>query len=144
MAGTGNVADIDAVTVAEVKAVVEAAVAGVTVTSDAGRPSISSNTTGAASSVQVQAASTADDELGLDNALHSGNDAGTLSTLRVDGKTDGAYANDIRVLIAAATSGAADEFNLTVEDNGLIAEVFPNLSMDDAKPELRRDGREPR
>lgn len=82
VAGTGNVASIDAVMVAEVKAVVEAAVAGVAVTSDAGRPSISSNTAGAASSVQVQAASTADDELGLDNALHSGNDAGTLSTLR--------------------------------------------------------------
>lgn len=131
--GTGNVANINAVTVAEVKAVVEAAVAGVTVTSDAGRTSISSNAAGASSSVQVQAASTADDELGLDNALHSGNDAGTLPTLRVDGKTDGAYANDIRVLVAPATSGAADEFNLTVEDGGLIAEVFPNLSMDDTK-----------
>jgi hypothetical protein len=56
-----------------------------------------------------------------------------VPTLKVDAKWDGAYANDIRVLIAAATSGAADEFNLTVEDNGLIVEVFPNLSMDPAK-----------
>ena len=134
VAGTGNVADIDAVTPAEVKAVVEAAVAGVTVTSEADRVRITSNTLGPTSSVQVQAASTADDELGLDNAVHSGNAAGALDTLRVDGKWDGAYANDIRVLIAAATSGAADEFNLTVEDNGLVVEVFPNLSMDDGKP----------
>lgn len=133
VAGTGNVANIDSVTPAEVEAVVEAAVAGVTVTSEADRIRITSNTLGPSSSVQVQAASTADDELGFDNAVHAGNAAGTLNTLRVDGKTDGAYANDIRVLIAAATSGAADEFNLTVEDNGLVIEVFPNLSMDDAK-----------
>jgi hypothetical protein len=131
--GTGNVANIDSVTPAEVEAVVEAAVAGVTVTSEADRIRITSDTLGPSSSVQVQAASTADDELGFDNAVHAGNAAGTLSTLRVDGKTDGAYANDIRVLIAPATSGAADEFNLTVEDNGLVIEVFPNLSMDDAK-----------
>jgi phage tail sheath protein FI len=55
-----------------------------------------------------------------------------LATLRVDAKWDGAYANDIRALIASATSGAAAEFNLTVEDNGLVIEVFPNLSLDPA------------
>ena len=57
-----------------------------------------------------------------------------LNTLKVDGRWDGAYANDIRAIITAATSAAASEFNLTVEDNGLIAEVFPNLSMDPPKP----------
>ncbi len=52
-----------------------------------------------------------------------------VPTLQVDGKWDGGYANDIRVVISAATSGAASEFNLTVEDNGLVVEAFPNLSM---------------
>jgi len=56
-----------------------------------------------------------------------------VPTLKVDAKWDGAYANDIRAVIAAATSGAANEFNLTVEDNGLVTEVFPNLSMDPTK-----------
>jgi len=60
--------------------------------------------------------------------------AAPLDTLRVDGKWDGAYANDIRVVIANATSAAAGEFNLSVEDGGLIEEVFPNVSMDPAKP----------
>ena len=60
--------------------------------------------------------------------------AAPVNTLKVDGKWDGAYANDIKVVIAAATSAAATEFNLTVQDNGLIAEVFPNLSMNPAKP----------
>jgi phage tail sheath protein FI len=134
VAGTGDVANIDAVTSAEAKVVVEAAVAGVTVTDEAGRVRVTSNMVGPTSSVHVAAPSTADDEIGLDNAVHSGNAAGTLDTLRVDGRWDGSYANDIRTLVGAATSGAANEFNLTVEDNGLIAEVFPNLSMDDTRP----------
>jgi phage tail sheath protein FI len=61
--------------------------------------------------------------------------AGTpVNTLRVDGKWDGAYGNDVTIVIGPPTSGAAAEFNLTVEDNGLIAEVFPNVSMDPTKP----------
>jgi phage tail sheath protein FI len=57
-----------------------------------------------------------------------------LDTLRVDGKWDGAYGNDVRILVAAATSGAATEFNLAVEDGGLVVETFPNLSMDPSRP----------
>jgi uncharacterized protein len=60
--------------------------------------------------------------------------AAPLDTLRIDGKWDGTYANDIRVVIAPATSGAAGEFNLAVEDGGLVAEAFPNVSMDPSKP----------
>src|SRR5207237_4744493 len=56
------------------------------------------------------------------------------ATLRMDSKWDGAYGNGIEVVIAAATSGSGSEFNLTVEDNGLIVEVFPNLSMDESNP----------
>jgi hypothetical protein len=52
-----------------------------------------------------------------------------LDTLQVDGKWDGIYASNLRVIIAAATSGAATEFNLSVEHDGVIVEVFPNLSM---------------
>ncbi len=60
--------------------------------------------------------------------------AAPLDTLRVDGKWDGVYANDIRITVAAATSGVATEFNLSVEDGGLVSEVFPNLSMDPSRP----------
>ena len=55
-------------------------------------------------------------------------------TLKVAGKWDGAYANDVTIVIGPPTSRAAGEFNLTVEDNGLITEVFPNLSMAPTKP----------
>lgn len=56
-----------------------------------------------------------------------------LDTLRVDGRWDGSYANDVRVIVAAATSGAANELNLSVEDGGLVREVFSNLSMDPSR-----------
>ncbi len=59
--------------------------------------------------------------------------AGTpLSTLRVDGKTKGSYANSLSILIEDPTSGDADQFNLSVLDDGVVVEVFPNLSMLDA------------
>jgi hypothetical protein len=130
--GTGNVADIDQVTVAEVETVVEAAVAGCAVTSEGGAALITSNTTGGASSVLVGASSTADDELGLDNATHSGSAGAAANTLRIDGRYDGEYANGIVILVTAATSGSSSEFNMLVLDDGVIVETFPNLSMDDA------------
>ena len=133
-AGTGNVANIDAVTAAEVKTVVEGAVSGTTVTSVSGRPRITSNTLGAASRVQVMGSSTADDELGFDNANHQGNNAGTLNALTVEGKSDGTYANTLVPRIENATSGAANEFNFLVLEAGVVLETWPNVSIDPTHP----------
>jgi hypothetical protein len=129
IAGTGNVQNIDAVTSAEFKTVVEGAVAGVTVTAESGRQRITSNTSGGSSSVQVQVASSADDEIGFDNALHAGSAAGAQNTLRAKGKTPGAYANALRVVIASPTSGEAGRFNLYVERAGVVVERYLDLSM---------------
>lgn len=134
LAGTGNVADIDAVTVSEVEAVVEAAVAGCAVTSVSGKVRITSNTTGGASSVQVQAASTADTAMGFDNATHVGSTGAAVNTLRVDGKYDGAYGNALSAKVADASSGEAARFNLQVLKAGVVLETWTNLSMDDADP----------
>ncbi len=134
IAGTGNVVNLAAVTSAEVKTVVEAAVAGLTVSDAAGLQILTSNTTGPTSSILVEAASTADDEMGFDNATHSGDSGAAAPTLRIDGKTDGTYANTIKAIIDPPTSGDSTEFNLLVEDDGLIVETFPNLSMDDTAP----------
>ncbi|WP_428261177.1 phage tail sheath family protein [Haliangium sp.] len=51
-------------------------------------------------------------------------------TLAVEAKWDGTYAHRVRVIIAPATSGADGEFNLAVEEDGVVREVFANLSMD--------------
>jgi hypothetical protein len=130
LAGTGNVANIDAVTVAEVKTIVEAAIAGCTVTNAGGAVRITTNATGPSSSVQVIASSTADDELGLDNAVHSGTTGAALATLRVDAKYDGEYGNVVSVKIAAASNGEAESFDLQVLDDGRVEKSFPNLTMD--------------
>jgi phage tail sheath protein FI len=129
--GTGNVANILAVTATEVKTVVEAAVAGVTVsTNGASSVRITRNTTGAAASVQVDVACTLDTVIGLDNAVHQGANSGVLSTLQVKGKYDGTYPNTYKVKISAASSGDADAFNFDLLDaTGIILETFANLSM---------------
>lgn len=129
--GTGDAADADAVTVAELKTLIEGDVTGVTVSSSGGAVRVQTNTLGSGGSIQVEATSTAATKLGLDTATHVGNDAGALDTLQIDGKTDGAYANSVTVEITAATSGNADEFNLRVLEAGVLAEVFPNVTMDD-------------
>jgi uncharacterized protein len=129
LAGTGNVADIDAVTVAEVETVVEAAVTGSVVTNDGGAVRISSNTTGGSSSVLVVASSTADDELGLDNATHTGSSGAAAPTINIDAE-DGAYSSGISIKILDASSGVSSEFDLQVIEDGLVVASFPNLTMD--------------
>lgn len=133
LAGTGNVADIDAVTAAEIAAQVATAVGiTATVTTPGGTVKITSATTGVLSSVQVLASSTADDELGFDNAVHSGSSGAAVSTLQVDAKTDGSFSGDVAVAIAAATSGEAAKFNLSVYFKGVLVERYQNLSMLDS------------
>lgn len=53
-----------------------------------------------------------------------------LATLRVSGLWDGSYANALRAVIEAPTSGEATEFNFVVDDGGLSVETFPNVCMD--------------
>jgi phage tail sheath protein FI len=130
-AGGGNVSNVDAVTVAEVKTIVEAAVAGCTVSDVGGAVRVTSNTTGVSSSVLVQASSTADDELGLDNATHTGSTGAAVATLRFDGRYDGAYANRLTFRVSDASSGVASEFDLQVLDDGRVVQTFPNLTMDE-------------
>lgn len=130
--GTGDAADADAVTVAELKTLIEGDVAGVTVNDVGGAVQIQTDTLGSGGAIQVNASSTMDTKLGLDNASHVGNDAGALDTLQIDGKTEGAYANSVTVEITAATSGNADEFNLRVLEAGVLAEIFPNVTMNDS------------
>lgn len=131
--GTGNVSNIAAVTVTEAIALLVAA--GATASNVGGELKVASNTTGGSSSIQFTNASTAAAEFGFDNAIHSGGAGGTESTLTVKGKTDGAYAGIITTQVAAATSGAADHFNLYVLKNGVVAERWPNLSMNPAAPD---------
>ena len=129
VAGTGNVANIAAVQISEVLTVLNAAFGPAVVTNTGGAPTITSNTLGSSSSVQITSGGTAQSKFGFDTAIHVGNNAGTLATLQVNGKTDGAYGNQVSAIVGAATNGNAAFFNLTVQQNGATVEIFPNLTM---------------
>lgn len=130
-AGGGDAADASAVTAAEMKLLIEGDVTGVVVSEAAGGElRVSTVAAGAGESVQVEATSTADGIFGFDNAVHSGTSGAAADALEVEGKTDGAYTDDIQIRIEDATSGAATEFNLKVEVDGVVEELFPNLTMD--------------
>ncbi len=129
VAGSGNVSNLAAVTVAEVETIVELAVAGCAVTSASGAVRITSNTTGPASSIAVSAASTLDTVFGIDNATHSGTTGAAVTCITANAKTDGSFGNDLSVIVEAPTSGEATEFNLVVEDDGVVVESWSNLSV---------------
>lgn len=74
--GTGNVANLAAVTIAEIKSLLEALVALITVQDDGlTRLLITHDDPGSTNTLQVDSASTADGSLGLDNDVHAGLDA---------------------------------------------------------------------
>ena len=132
--GTGNVADLAAVTVAEVKAILEAATSGLVVSDSNGRALLTCSSTGAGSTLLVDASSTADDEFGFSNTLVTGGTGAVVPALVVSGKYDGTYSSDIRVTVAQATNLEPDHFNLRVEEKGVIVATYTNLNMDPASP----------
>ncbi len=127
VAGTGNVVDINAVTAAEVKTIVEAAVANVTVSTVTSFVRITRDATGAAATVQVHSASTADDEMGFDNATHPGTDGTAVDTLKVEANSDGTWGDDIDVQGAAATNGVATDFDLIIRYKDKEVERWNNM-----------------
>ena len=132
--GTGDVADIGAVTLAEFTTVVEADVAGTDVTDDGlGGANISTTDTGVGATIQITASTGVVAATGHSTDLFTGTAGTAIDTLTIEARDPGDYGNDLTIRIGDATSGEADRFNLTVLQNGLVipGEVFPNLSMDD-------------
>lgn len=129
--GTGNVLDLNSVAASEAAALIEAAIGEEgAATVVGGKVTIDSTLTGATSSVQVKAVSTADAKMGFDNVLHSGGTGGSVETATIEGKTAGDYTERIQVVIENATSGEVERFNLTVLLDGYSEELFANLTMD--------------
>ncbi|MBN2196405.1 MAG: phage tail protein, partial [Polyangiaceae bacterium] len=127
--GTGNVASLAAVTIAEAQAVVEGAIPGVQVAAGGGNVlELRTVATGASASIQSRAATAS--AFGLDTDPHVGSASGSANAVRVEGKDPGAYANRIEVEVRAATNGSATQFDLLVVEDGVYRESFPNLSMD--------------
>lgn len=132
VAGSGDAADASAITIPELKILIEGDVAGVTASDEGGFLAVTTNTSGSAGSIQVEAVSTGDDELGFDNASYPGTDAGAVSTLTINAKTDGAWCNDMTVRVSAPGTGTAGHFKLELIRNGVTIETWDDLSMDDS------------
>lgn len=131
--GTGNVANIAAVTLAEAESIL-GSIAGLTSSTDgSGHVVLTSQTSGTASSIQVENTTTAV-AFGFDNTLHSGVNSGTPTTLTINGLWDGTYANALSIEVSPPTSGSSTEFNLAVLNGGVQAESWVNLSMDPNSP----------
>jgi hypothetical protein len=128
--GTGNVANVDAVTAAEVAAMT--APTNGAVSAAGGAVTYTSATTSGSSTAQIKNTSTAAmvTALGFDNAVHSGSDGTPVDTWTLFGKTDGAYLNDVNVDVYAASSGDADSRNVFFSRNGTVLERWFNLSSD--------------
>lgn len=133
VSGTGDAANAAAVTVAELKTLIEADISGLTVSNSGGAVKISSNTTGGSSSIVVSASSTMDDELGLDNATHTGTAGAAVDTLTFTAE-DGSYSGDITVRVSDPTSGAAADFNLAFLRDGQVVQTFANANMAPTSP----------
>jgi uncharacterized protein len=131
--GSGNVADVTAVTFAEVQTAIQAAVVTSTVLSNGGYVEIESNTTGTSSSVRVDASSTLATAMGFDTATHSGTNSGVIARFTLAAKYDGLRGDSLSANIQAASSGDPLSFNLTPLENGIQAvdqrSVWTNLSL---------------
>jgi len=127
--GSGNVGLAAEVTALELASIVMAAVPGVVADVVDGALRLRTVATGAGASLQVLAASSLDERLGLDNAVHTGSSGGVVNALRVEGKDPGSYANRLELEVRAPTSGDPGTFDLAVIEDGAYREVFADLSM---------------
>jgi hypothetical protein len=126
--GTGNVADLRAVTADEVNAVVETAVPGVQVDAGVGGVvALRTLTIGVAATLQARATTAA--AFGLDTLAHAGVASGAANALRIEGKDPGAYANRLELEVRAATNRSATAFDLLLVEDGTYRESFPNLTL---------------
>lgn len=131
--GTGDVADIRAVTAAEIKTRVVADCASLSateVTIAAGALTFSTPTIGASGSIQCDATSTADDaaKCDLDNSVHSGTAAGAGNMATLDAASDGAWANGWTLDVSAASNGDSNYFDAELKDaNGIRQRYWANL-----------------
>lgn len=133
VAGTGNVADISAVTAAEVKTIVEAAITtpqvNVNVLTGGFVQFVSAGTPGPTSELQINAGPV-QASLNVPITTFNGVTGAPVNTLQLDGRTP--YDNStvqVRVAIPSS-SGDAGRFDLFVVEDGVDRETYRDLTMD--------------
>lgn len=125
VAGTGTVARLDAVTVAEVAGLLAIAGAAMTATTaTTGALVLRSTAVGPAATLQVDAATAA--AFGLDAVRHDGATTPGAPVAQVVARDAGAFGNRLSVVVRSAGAG----FDLIVREGGRVREVFEGLRAD--------------
>lgn len=137
--GSGNVANVAAVTYAEIETILEAAIAGIDIVETApgsGIPVVQTTSTGATSSLEVTASTGIQAALGLPAGPVNGTPGVPVNAITFEGKTPGAYANSVIARVLDATNGETDRYDLHVVENGFVVETYQNLTSADEDDEL--------
>lgn len=131
--GTGNVADIDAVTALEIATLLTALpLSAGTAVAVGNVLRLTSTATGlATASVVIEGTTTA---LGIFAGglpiTQPGTDAAESPSTTIRGRDPGTYVDALTIAIEAPTSGDSARFNLRIKKGTSTQEVWPNLSMD--------------
>lgn len=136
--GSGNVANIDAVTGAEFTTLGGAAFTGTTVGVDvAGHPFIESGTTGISSTLQVKVASTAVG-FGFDNTTHAGAASGAVTAGTFAGASDGTWLHACTLVVTDDPTDPVNRFRVTLTDStGAVVVDEAGLSVSPTDPANR-------
>ncbi len=133
--GSGNVADVDHVTVAEMLALVQAADTGIDFGANTSHyPYLERNVAGLTKTVQVV---TADGDetagaavFGFATTLRAGTSNSAVLTLTVKGKYKGSRGADISIDTAAASVSSSTRGKLVVRVDGTAVETYDEYSLD--------------
>jgi phage tail sheath protein FI len=124
--GTGNVANIVAVTVGEIRQLLQTAVPGVRVDlAPSGAIRLRTVATGPSAYLELSAAPPA---LGFVLEAHHGGTATVTGILRAEAKSPGAWGN--RLTVEIARGGTPDLFDVLVRDGGILREAHRDLHLD--------------
>lgn len=140
--GSGNVADIYAVTATEIAGLLTALpLSSGTATVSGAKVRLTSTGTGLAATVVITASTTASGIFaGVLPITQTGINSAISATLRITGKHGGAWPESgWSVEILAASSGESDRFNLRFKEGTTVRESFPNLSMDSGDDRYAED-----
>lgn len=122
-----------ALTSAEVAAQM-AAISGGGVSGAANRVTLTSGTTGATSSVQVKAASTAAVALGVNTSLHEGTDSETKEPWKIQLIGPGAYGNGAKIYVYDSPLNTGEAVNVRITVPNRPEEYFRELTRDPDSP----------
>lgn len=111
----------------QIVADINAVVTGAAASKVGGKVKITSDTTGASSTIEIEAA-VANAILGFTVGTYTGADASQQDTLLVTALSDGTWGDSVQVQIAESSIDPDSEFKIIVIEDSIVRESFDNLN----------------